>query len=244
MRYFYDGLEVGDVTNDGVTANDYAQEIADRDHAVGSGGLFHNNSPTGTFVANFDQSYDPVTGYTLQGSGTAYTVADGDTLQSIAAAVWGDPSMWYLIADANGLSSSDALVAGQTLVIPNRATNVHNHTGTFQVYDPNEAIGNVYPANHAPAPKHNANCGVVGEILLAVVAVVVSIYTAGALSGPLASLFSATAATTDAAAAGAAGAVAGAGATGAAAAGAGIAAAGAAVTTGGISLASVAAGVI
>jgi len=29
----------------------------------------------------------------------------GDTLQSIAQMLWGDSSLWYVLADANGLSA-------------------------------------------------------------------------------------------------------------------------------------------
>jgi len=31
------------------------------------------------------------------------TVSAGDTLQSIAETLWGDSSLWYLLAEANGL---------------------------------------------------------------------------------------------------------------------------------------------
>ena len=40
---------------------------------------------------------------------------EGDTLEAIALRLWGDASFWYMIADANGLSGSETLVAGQTL---------------------------------------------------------------------------------------------------------------------------------
>ncbi|MCP5005958.1 MAG: LysM peptidoglycan-binding domain-containing protein, partial [Planctomycetes bacterium] len=45
-------------------------------------------------------------------------VGGGDTLQSIASTVWGDASLWYLIADANGLNGNEDLTAGLRLSIP------------------------------------------------------------------------------------------------------------------------------
>jgi nucleoid-associated protein YgaU len=33
-----------------------------------------------------------------------YVVRAGDTFAGIAKTVWGDSSLWFLIADANGLS--------------------------------------------------------------------------------------------------------------------------------------------
>lgn len=66
---------------------------------------------------------------------------DGDTLQSIAQAVWGDASLWYMIADANGMAGGQGLAAGMTLSIPDKVVNVHNSAGTFKVYDPNRAQG-------------------------------------------------------------------------------------------------------
>ena len=55
----------------------------------------------------------------------AYTLQAGDTLERIALQVYGDSSLWYLLADANGISdknaaagSSSQLHIGQRLNIP------------------------------------------------------------------------------------------------------------------------------
>jgi hypothetical protein len=40
-------------------------------------------------------------------------VRGGDTLKSVAQALWGDSAMWYLIAEANGLSGTQTLSASQ-----------------------------------------------------------------------------------------------------------------------------------
>lgn len=58
-------------------------------------------------------------------------MADGDTLQSVAAAVWGDASLWYLIADANGLPGGAPLAPGVSLIIPNKVHNIHNGASTW-----------------------------------------------------------------------------------------------------------------
>ena len=47
-----------------------------------------------------------------------YVVQSGDSLASIAQEVYGDPTMWGVIARANDLSEPYALTVGDTLVIP------------------------------------------------------------------------------------------------------------------------------
>lgn len=113
----------------------------------------------------------------------------GETLQSIAQNIWGDSKLWYLIADANGIDSSTKLAPGDQLRIPTRVNTVHNDYATFKPYDAAEALGNTAPA--MPPPSHGGGCGSVGKLIMIVVAVVVTIYTAGALSGATVNLFSA-----------------------------------------------------
>ena len=111
-----------------------------------------------------------------------YTVQDGDTLQSIARALWGDASLWYLIADANGLTSADTLVGGQSLTIPSKVTNLHNTSDTFRVYDPNTSLGSITPGlGYQPKPPSEHGCGVLGAIIVAVIAIVVFHFAAGFL---------------------------------------------------------------
>ncbi|WP_336943686.1 LysM peptidoglycan-binding domain-containing protein, partial [Acinetobacter modestus] len=128
---------------------------------------------------------------------TSYVVNNGDTLQSIALSVWGDASMWYMIADLNGLNTSDKLTAGQILTIPNKVTNIHNNSETFRPYSPGEAIGDTQPTvpSPPPPPKPKKKCGGIAQIVMIIVAVVATIYTAGAaavyLGGASGSLFAA-----------------------------------------------------
>jgi hypothetical protein len=98
--------------------------------------------------------------------------------------VFGDASLWYLIADANGLRSDADLRPGATLTIPNQIANVHNSASTFKPYDPGELLGDTSPTLPTPAPpkpkKHGNKCGGMGGaivIVVAVVAVVVAWYT-------------------------------------------------------------------
>lgn len=96
--------------------------------------------------------------------------------------LWGDESLWYLLAAANGLSGREALPRGLSLTVPANVINARQTSETFRVYDPNDALGDVHPnqprANDPqiaqPAPKKNKGCGGAGQILLAVVAIAVA----------------------------------------------------------------------
>jgi hypothetical protein len=118
-----------------------------------------------------------------QSTSSNYTVGDGDTVQSIAQALWGDASLWYMIAEANGLNAGSQLVAGQSLIIPDRVTNAHNNSDTFRVYDPNAAMGDLSPTSAKP-PKKPGACAMIGQILMVAIAIGVSIITYGAMTGP------------------------------------------------------------
>lgn len=172
LHFYFNGLRVGDISNNGTSDVDYVASIASHT-ATGGTGAFRGGSSSSTNYADFDQSYDPINGLTYESTATRYTVQSGDTLEAIAQQVWGDASFWYMIADANGLSASDSLVAGQSLIIPNKVHNAHNNTSTYKVYDPNEAIGDTAPTAARP-PKKNG-CGVLGQIFLAVIAVAVTV---------------------------------------------------------------------
>ncbi|WP_419688228.1 Ig-like domain repeat protein [Burkholderia theae] len=135
-------------------------------------------------VANFDLAYTKVTNSYPAAATGQYPVKAGDTLQSIAQAAYGDSSLWYLIADANGLKGNSDLKVGQVLNIPTRVGDVHNNAGTFAPYNAQKIVGSTSP--QLPVPAGNADsgggCGPIGEIIMAVVAVVATIYTAGAAS--------------------------------------------------------------
>ncbi|MCW1473536.1 DUF3990 domain-containing protein, partial [Acinetobacter baumannii] len=175
--YYVNGQRVGDLSNDGPSREDYVQNL-------------QNNRATATQAkdfkpissADFDQNFEPINAQYPSSASTSYVVNNGDTLQSIALSVWGDASMWYMLADVNGLSATDKLTAGQVLTVPNKVTNIHNNSETFRPYNPGEAIGNTQPTvpSPPPPPKPKKKCGGIAQIVMIVVAVVVTIYTAGA----------------------------------------------------------------
>jgi len=109
-------------------------------------------------------------------SPTSYTVVGGETLKTIARNVLGDSSLWWRIADANGLaiSGDGELAAGQTLSIPKLALN-SNNANTFQPYDPSRVVGSTDSVLPAPAGQ-GGGCGGLGKIIMVAVAVVVAVY--------------------------------------------------------------------
>ncbi|OHX13374.1 hypothetical protein BI347_07510 [Chromobacterium sphagni] len=185
--YYLDGKQVGAVGNDGPSRVDYARTLA-QSQLGNRKDQYRNGAPVSS--ADFDQNYEPIgPHYPAQTPGTV-TARDGDTLQVMAANLWGDKSLWYLLADANGLTGSERLVAGQVLRVPNKVTNVHNNSGTYRVYSPGEAIGDVTPTlpepPPPPPPPGGGGCGGIGAFLVVIVAVVATIFTAGALAPVLA----------------------------------------------------------
>src|SRR5262245_18392251 len=74
-------------------------------------------------MARFSTAFTPVSESYPASTPGVYVVNAGDTLESIALAVYGDDSLWFLIADANSLSAgpTDSLTsqAGGSYRIPN-----------------------------------------------------------------------------------------------------------------------------
>lgn len=62
-----------------------------------------------------------------------YTVQVGDTLQSLAQAIYGDSRYDYILAQANGLQPGTPLTAGTILKIPQLTTHT-NSASTFKPY--------------------------------------------------------------------------------------------------------------
>jgi YD repeat-containing protein len=131
----------------------------------------------GTVLAHFDIDYTPVSP-TYPGSQPGSVVVNpGDTLSAIAQSALGDASLWYLIANANGLTEgpNDSLGAetGRTLRIPDVVANDHNNAHTFTPYNPSTIIGDQTP-NLAFAPPPVDDCAQTGAILGAVAGLIVS----------------------------------------------------------------------
>ncbi len=171
LHYYMNGVPVGDISNNGTSNTDYASSLAAHT-APPAYGPFQGGVSSGMAHADFDQSYDAINGLTYDSTAQSYTVQTGDTLSAIAQQLWGDASLWYLIAEANGLSGSEPLAPGRILTLPNKVHNLHNNATTWRPYDPNQAQGDLSPTD-ARKPRSN-KCGTFGQILAAVVAVAVA----------------------------------------------------------------------
>ena len=178
-RYLYlNGAMVGDVGNDGDARLDYAQSLGQAKASREE--MYKNWTPISS--ADFDQNYQPINRTYPAATGSTYVVKAGDSLYAIAGAVWGDVSMWYLIAEANGITAETPLTPNQTLTIPNKVTNIHNNSGTSRPYDAGAIIGDLSPTlPDAPLPapppqKSGGGCGGLGMVIMAVIAVVVTVY--------------------------------------------------------------------
>ena len=150
LHYYFNEAQVGFIGNNGTSDLSYGDSIAEHQSETGSG-PFRNGTANAIPVADFDQSYQPVNGFDATAGASTYYVHDGDTLQSVALAAWGDASLWYLIADANGMSGAEQLQAGRSLTIPDVIANVHNNAGTFRAYDAAKTLGDLSPT--APSPR-------------------------------------------------------------------------------------------
>ncbi|MGC3998578.1 MAG: LysM peptidoglycan-binding domain-containing protein [Anaeromyxobacter sp.] len=136
-----------------------------------------NGDPNYVAQGNFGLTYQPITNAYPSAAVGQYPVRAGDTLKSIAQSSYGDSSLWYLIADANGLRTDADLRVGQTLVIPNGAIGSKNTADTYQPYDQSRIVGSTTPNIPMPA---NKGCGVIGMIMVIVVTAVAAYFTAGA----------------------------------------------------------------
>ncbi|MEJ5991922.1 LysM peptidoglycan-binding domain-containing protein [Ramlibacter sp. PS3R-8] len=145
-----------------------------------------------TDVADFNFSFAAVSPTNPAPAPGVYIVQLGDTLQTIASGAYGDGALWYRIAQANGLSSNDDVRVGQVLNIPNRVGTIHNNDVTFKPYDPSKITGDLAPSLPLPGQE---GCGAAGQVLMLIVAIVVTIYTAGAATAGVSAGFTSTMAT-------------------------------------------------
>ena len=120
-------------------------------------------------------------------SSNDYTVQAGDTLQSIAQTVYGNASLWYVIADANAISLDSSgnainLVAGTTLKLP-AVSNEQNGSQTFDPYNPLKLIGSTTPALAYIPPPPSQHCNTLSEIIVVAVTALVTYETMGWAAG-------------------------------------------------------------
>lgn len=163
--------------------------------ATGGAGTTHYAYVNGQSVGGFDDAgnidvLDGLTAFSNSESGTSgYVTQFGDTLKSIAQAQYGNASLWYVIAQANALSSDGDLVAGQTLSIP-QVTTHGNDAATFRPYDPSRISGSTTPPSvyaPPPPPPPSQHCNALAAIVVIVVVIVVAYFTAGAAVGAMSS---------------------------------------------------------
>jgi LysM repeat protein len=126
----------------------------------------HYTYVDGQQLAHFDDAgtldvLDQVTAFSSNNdSPNSYVVQAGDTLESIAQTEYGNSNLWYVLAQANDLSSDTNLALGQRLQIPAVTTHA-NSAMTFKPYDPSSIIGSTtpnLPTIAPPPPAMHNNC--------------------------------------------------------------------------------------
>ncbi len=122
-----------------------------------------------------------------------YLVKSGDNLDNIALQVYGDSSLWYLIADVNGITdrlATNQLHSGQRLIIPPVATRQHQNNATHHVLSSAELIGDTSatlplpagPTVASPQAQHTKHHSLFKKIALAAVTVIVTVLAAAAFA--------------------------------------------------------------
>ncbi len=123
--------------------------------------LYANGNPVGDSghgtdgvqQANLDTgSYNPVQNLsdTLPGGVLTYTAREGDSLQGIAGQMYGNSSLWFVLADANGLDPNQPLKAGTVLHIPNTVKTGHITADNHKVYSESEIVGSTLRRRSPP----------------------------------------------------------------------------------------------
>jgi len=143
----------------------------------------------GQFEANFDVNFTPVSQAYPSSVPSQVIAQSGDTLRIVAQRVFGDATLWYLIAEENGLSDPDApLTEGSSLRIPNEVVSLSNTASSFKPFDVSDAIGDTTPTQAMPPVSKKKGCGVFGMILIIVVVIVVTVLSYGQGTGWAATL--------------------------------------------------------
>ena len=139
-------------------------------------------------ITDFNFSFAGINSSHPATSPTTYQTKTGDTLQSIARAVYGDSSYWYLLADANNLNAQSPLIASRSIALPAATLTIHNNADSFKLFNAADLIGDVTP--NLPPPEEDEGCGGLLQIFVIVVAVVATVFTAGLLAAPAGTLAS------------------------------------------------------
>ncbi|MDI9818713.1 hypothetical protein [Legionella sp. PL877] len=158
-----------------------------------------SESPLMTLAGFLQRAKDPADG-TLpnapQEFAGDYILQAGDTLRDIALTVYGDSSLWYLIADANGITDAQASVsggqlhAGQRLMIPpavsaHQTSNTHAVLHGSDLFSDSSATAPIPPAPPPPPSTQKKKQDLLAKVVVAVVATVATVLTAGAIASVL-----------------------------------------------------------
>jgi hypothetical protein len=137
---YLSGMKLGEIGNDGTDNTDFASAVNAQATARGTG-AFRGGASSATAYADpstalrtgFDQSYASVTPGSMAPVAGSITAQGGDSFASLATRLWGDASLWYLLAEANpGLATgpSASLLAGKALTVPNKVSKNSGDTDT------------------------------------------------------------------------------------------------------------------
>ncbi|MEH3101098.1 pre-toxin TG domain-containing protein [Sphingomonas adhaesiva] len=170
--YRFAGVELGYVGNNGTTQTSTAASIANR-RVNPSTGAFRSGGTYSSAYSDFSQSPDVINAYEQGAAAGGFTARAGDTLRSVAQQLWGDSGLWYKLAEANGIQGDMALAEGQRLNVPPGVVRSSHNAATLRPYDAAEATGNLSPTQ--PQPSRRNGCGAFGQILLAAIAIAVTV---------------------------------------------------------------------
>lgn len=110
-----------------------------------------------------------------------YTIQAGDTLESIAQEIYGDSSLWYLLADSNGIRDKE-LQIGQRINVPAVAKGQHYTNTTQKVLSSADQIGNTSATTPLPQfTATKAHTELFDTVVVAIISTVVTVLTAGIL---------------------------------------------------------------
>jgi YD repeat-containing protein len=181
LWYRFGDREIGYIGNNGGEDATVTGSRNDLQRVAGSG-TFRFGGTSGRNNIGFAQALDPIN-LTEQGSrgGSGYTVRSGDTLESLAQKLYGDAGLWYKIAEVNGLQGGANLIAGQQIQLPSGVTRNTYTDKSYRPYDPAQAMGDLSPSTPKPAKK--PSCGLLGQILLAAIAIGVAAWLGPGIMG-------------------------------------------------------------
>ncbi|HYD79908.1 MAG TPA: hypothetical protein VEC06_08865 [Paucimonas sp.] len=135
-------------------------------------------------VNDFDQTYVSISEQLRLGGSIGYTASEGETLQMVAARLYGDASLWYKLADANGMSGTERLRGGQMLNAPALAGGIHKLASTGRSSAVRPGSGLLQGIAAAMPVDMAKECGMLGRLavlgITAIVAGALTVATGGA----------------------------------------------------------------